>query len=103
MDKTLQGLSFVIIYLDDILVHSKNIDTHREHLDIVFKRLLDAGLTLRSEKCYIGMSTVQYLGHVFSAAGMSADPRKVQVVVDWPTPTNVTEVLQFLGLASYYR
>ena len=75
MDKTLQGLSFVIIYLDDILVHSKNIDTHREHLDIVFKRLLDAGLTLRGEKCHIGMSTVQYLGHVFSAAGMSPDPR----------------------------
>ena len=103
MDKTLQGLSFVTIYLDDILVHSKNIDTHREHLDIVFKRLLDAGLTLRGEKCHIGMSTVQYLGHVFSATGMSSDPRKVQVVVDWPTPTDVTEVRQFLGLASYYR
>ena len=47
MDKTLQGLPFVTIYLDDILVHSKNEDTHREHLDILFKRLLEAGLTLR--------------------------------------------------------
>ena len=47
MDKTLQGLSFVTFYLDDILVHSKNEDTHREHLDVVFKHLLDTGLTLR--------------------------------------------------------
>ena len=103
MDKTLQGLSFVTIYLDDILVHSKDEDTYREHLDIVFKRLLDAGLTLRGTKCHIGMSKVQYLGHVFSDAGMSPDPENVQVIVDWPIPTSVTEVCQFLGLASYYR
>ena len=62
MDKTLQGLSFVTIYLDDILVHSKDEDTHREHLDIVFKHLLDAELTLRGMKCHIDMSKVQYLG-----------------------------------------
>jgi len=49
------------------------------------------------------MSTVQYLGNLFSAAGICPDPKKVQVVVDWPTPTNTTEVHQFLGLASYYR
>ena len=55
MDKTLQGLSFVTIYLDDNLVHSKDEDTHREHLDIVFKHLLDAGLTLRGMKCHNGM------------------------------------------------
>ena len=60
MDKTLQGLSFVTIYLDDILIHSKDEDTHREHLYIVFKRLLDAELTLRGMKCHIGMSEVQY-------------------------------------------
>ena len=70
---------------------------------IVFKRLLDAGLTLRDMKCHIGMSKVQYLGHVFLDAGMSADPEKVQMIVDWPIPTSVTEVHQFLGLTSYYR
>ena len=91
MDKTLQGLSFVTIYLDDILVHSKDEDTHREHLDIVFKRLLDTGLTLRGMKCHISMSKVQYLGHAFSDAGISPDPEKVQVIVDWPIPTSVTE------------
>ena len=81
MDKTLQGLPFVTIYLDDILVHSPSEVSHKEHLDIVFKRLLDAGLTLRGSKCHIGMNTVHYLGHVFSGTGMSLDPNKVQVVV----------------------
>ena len=88
MDKTLQDHS---IYLDEILVHSKNEETHKEHLEIVFKRLSEAGLTLRGAKCHIGMTTVQYLGHVFSAGGMSPDPKKVQVVLDWPTPTSATE------------
>ena len=54
MDKTLQGLSFGTIYLDDILLHSETEEAHRNHLDIVFKRLLSAGLTLRGEKCHIG-------------------------------------------------
>ena len=80
--------------------HSKDEDTHREHLDIVFKCLLDAGLTVRGVKCHIRMSNVQYLGHVFSDTGMSSDPKKVQVIVDWPIPTSVTEVHQFLGLVS---
>ena len=76
MDTTLQGLPFVTIYLDDILVHSENEETHKEHLAVVFKHLLDAGFTLRGAKCHIGMSTMQYLGHVFSAVGMSPDPKR---------------------------
>ena len=103
MDKTLQGLPFVTIYLDDILVHSESVETHAQHLRIVFQHIRDAGLTLRGSKYHLGLSSVYYLGHVFSAKGMSADPSKVQDITDWPVPTNATEVRQFLGLVSYYR
>lgn len=100
MDKVLRGLPF---NLDDILVHSPSIETHSHHLQTVFKQLSDAGLTLRGRKCHIGLTAVSYLGHIFSASGMSPDPTKVQCVQRWPPPTNATEVRQFLGLASYYR
>jgi len=103
MDQTLQGLPFVTIYLDDILVHSDSVETHAKHLRVVFQRIKDAGLTLKGAKCHIGLSSVRYLGHVFSAQGMSADPSKIQDITDWPVPTNATEVRQFLDLASYYR
>ena len=102
MDKILRGLSFVTNYVDDILVHSADVEEHTHHLRVVFQRLSDAGLTLRGTKCHIGMKEVSYLGHVFSSSGMAPDPKKIQIVQEWPVPTDVTQVRQFLGLASYY-
>ena len=103
MDRILRGLPFVTTYIDDILVHSKDTETHSHHLRRVFQRLADAGLTLRGKKCRIGLTTVAYLGHVFSGKGMTPDPKKIQAIQEWPIPTDTTEVRQFLGLASYYR
>ena len=103
MDKVLRGLPYVTIYLDDILIHSTTEQVHGQHLREVFQHLTNAGLTLRGRKCHIGLTNVSYLGHVFSATGMSPDPKKVQAVKEWPVPINATEVRQFLGLASYYR
>ena len=72
MDKIMRGLQFVTTYQDDILIHSRNTHDHRSHLQEVFQRLTEAGLTLRGRKCSIGMSEVSYLGHKFSASGIWA-------------------------------
>ena len=76
MDKILRDLSYVTIYLDDILVHSVNEETHKAHLMEVFDRLTTAGVTLCGKKCRIGMTSVAYLGHIFLAKGMAPDPDK---------------------------
>ena len=103
MDSILRGLPFVLTYIDDILIHSATEELHKEHLQQVLARLQDAGLTLRSKKCHIGVLQVYYLGNVFSEAGMQPESGKIQAVREWPLPQNVTALKQFLGLASYYR
>jgi hypothetical protein len=103
MDTVLRGLPFILIYLDDILIHSRTSQLHKKHLQIVFERLSAAGLTLRGKKCHIGLPKVSYLGHVFSGKGMEPETQKVEAIISWPTPTDLSKVRKFLGLASYYR
>ena len=101
-----QGVVWSVLchhYINDILVHSASEEEHNDHLRQVFQCLKEAGLTLKGKKCHIGKTQVSYLGHVFSGTGMVHDPQQVQAVKDWPTPTSVTDVMQFLGLASYYQ
>ena len=102
MDKILQGLPYVNIYLDNIFVHSANKQQHKQHLRTVFNHLRQVGLTLKGKKCCIGISKVCYLGHIFSVSGMAPDHTKIKSVCDWPVPTTVQAVCQFLDLASYY-
>ena len=103
MNTICSDLPFVTTYLDDLLVHSKTTDEHVKHLALLFQRMSTAGLTFRGSKCHIGLSSVTYLGHVFSSGGMSPDPEKVSAIRSWATPTDVSSLRSFLGLASYYR
>ena len=103
MDSVFHGLSFITTYIDDVLVHSSSEKQHKEHLKTVFQQLTNAGLTFRGTKCQIGMSQVWHSGHVSTGTGMQPDPKKVSSVQDWPTPTDVTTLRQFIGLASYYQ
>lgn len=84
------------------MVHSADMRLHGKHLKEIFHRLREAGLTLRGQKCHIGLSEVQYLGHTFSAKGVAPNDKKVQAVQDRPAPADVTALCSFLGLVSYY-
>ena len=77
MDKVFQGLNFVKAYVHDVFIYSGTKDEHVKHLTALFQCLKDAGLSLRGNKCHIGLSKVCYLGHIFSAKGMMPDDRKV--------------------------
>ena len=90
-------------YIDDILVVGQTFEEHLENLRTVLQRLREAGLKLKPSKCDLLKTEVQYLGYVVSADGIKIDPRKTQAVRDFPVPTNVRSLREFLGLTSYYR
>lgn len=92
-----------LIFLDDILIFSKTFKEHCQRLENVFQKLADHGLKLKPSKCELFKQSISYLGHVISEAGISTDPEKVSAVVEWPRPTNIKELRQFLGFIGYYR
>ena len=92
-----------LIYLDDIIVFARSPSEMTERLNHVLNKLVHAGLKLKPSKCNFYARQVHFLGHVVSAEGVVTDPNKISSVVDWPTPTSVTDIRSFLGLCSYYR
>ena len=94
---------FVIVFIDDILVYSGNLEEHSEHLRIVLQTLRERQLYGKLIKCQFWLDKVTFLGHVISAEGVSVDPQKIEAVVSWKPPKNVLEVRSFLSLAGYYR
>ena len=105
METVLRGLHWktLLIYLDDIIVFSKDLDSHLERLEEVFIRLRQAGLKLKPSKCRLFADRVNYLGHVVSADGVETDELKVKAVQDWPVPQHKKDVRAFLGTCGYYR
>ena len=95
---------FVIVFIDDILVYSKNEEEHKEHLCLVLGKLREHQLYARFSKCEFWLKEVGFLGHVISGEGIAVDPNKVVTVTNWEAPTTVGEIQKsFLGLAGYYR
>jgi hypothetical protein len=94
---------FVVVFIDDILIYSKNDKEHAKHLRIVLQRFRDHKLYAKFSKCEFWLNSVQYLGHTISKDGISIDPSKVQEVMDWKPPKSVHQIRSFLGLAGYYR
>jgi hypothetical protein len=94
---------FVVVFIDDILVYSKNEEEHAGHLHVVLRRLREHHLYAKLSKCDFWLKEIKFLGHTISQAGIAVDPDKVQEVMNWKPPTTVRQIRSFLGLASYYR
>jgi hypothetical protein len=94
---------FVVVFVDDILVYSKNEAEHTKHLHTVLQRLRDHKLYAKLSKCDFWLREIKFLGHTISQDGVSVDPEKVQEVMNWKPPTTMRQIRSFLGLAGYYR
>ena len=94
---------FVVVFIEDILVYSKDRESHDTHLRVVLEILRKEQLYAKLSKCEFWLTEVSFLGHIVSKEGIRVDPKKIEVVVEWKPPRNVTEVRSFLGLAGYYR
>ena len=94
---------FVVVFIDDILVYSKDRENHDTHLRVVLETLRKVQLYAKLSKCEFWLNEVSFLGHIVSKEGIRVDPKKIKVVVEWKPPRKVTEVHSFLGLAGYYR
>jgi transposase InsO family protein len=94
---------FVLVYLDDILIYSKNQEEHEKHVEAVLQALRKAKLYANPSKCEFGLKEITFVGHIVGTDGIKVDPAKIKAIENWPTPTTIHEVRSFLGLASYYR
>jgi len=105
MNKVLSGLigQSCMVYIDDIVVFSKNPESHAKDLQAVFDRLRKAGLTLKRSKCTFGVKEVELLGYLVSEKGIRPNPDKVKAIQQMAPPKSITEVRRFLGMTGYYR
>ena len=103
INKVIKGLPFAFGYLDNVLIHSQDIETHLQHVRIFFQRLREADLKLKDSKCNYFKTHVQYLGHLVSGKGIKPLPEKLDSIKKMPGPTTPKEIKQFLGLVGYYR
>ncbi len=94
---------FVIVYIDDILIYSRNLAEHRHHVLQVLLQLRKHQLYLKQEKCEFHRTTIQFLGYVINPEGIQMDQGKVQVINSWPQPQSVKELQRFLGFSNFYR
>ncbi|GKC93488.1 putative reverse transcriptase domain-containing protein [Tanacetum coccineum] len=93
---------FIIVFIDDILVYSKDEEEHEKHLKTILELLKKERLYVKFSKCDFWLDSVQFLGHVIDRNGVHVDPAKIEAIRNWATPATPMEVRQFLGLADYY-
>jgi hypothetical protein len=94
---------FVVVYFDDILICSKSLDEHIEHLRVVFSALREVRLFANLEKCIFYTDRVAFLVYIVTPHGIEVDEAKIEAIKSWPIPTTFTQLRSFVGLAGFYR
>ena len=95
--------SICFVYLDDIIIHSASPEQHYRDIQAVLDKLRAAHLTVNMKKSKFFQTSLRFLGHVVSAAGIQVDSEKVKAVEDFPVPTNLKAVQRFLGMSGWYH
>ena len=103
MNQVTQGLDFVFVYVDDILIFSKTEEEHEEHLRMLFKRLLEYGLRIKASKCLFGVSCLDFLGYEINADGIRPSRERVEKIKDFPEPKSIKQAQRFVGMVNYYH
>ncbi|UYV73821.1 hypothetical protein LAZ67_11001026 [Cordylochernes scorpioides] len=103
MDEVTKGLDFVFVYIDDVLIASKNENDHIQHLHTIFKRFSDHGLTVNISKSVFGKPSLEFLGHIIDNKGIKPLPEKIRIVKDFPQPNSTRQLQRFIGLVNYYH
>lgn len=92
-----------LVYLDDILVFSHDVDTHIEWLRHVFEKMRASNLKLKPTKCHFLKTEIEYLGHIVKEGGYTTQPEKTKIIENYPVPRNVKAIRAFIGLSGFYR
>ncbi|KAL0400063.1 UNVERIFIED_CONTAM: Retrovirus-related Pol polyprotein from transposon [Sesamum radiatum] len=105
MNQVLHGFldEFVVVYLDDIVMYSRTLAEHIEHLRQVLARLREYELYAKVSKCLFAQETISFLGHIVERGRIRMDPKKVHAIEEWQPLNDVYDLRSFLGLANYYR
>ena len=105
INKALSGLVNVIcvVYLDDILIYSENLEDHRRHVREVFERLRRFSLYANLKKYSFFQTEVEFLGFIVGRQGTRMDPKRVEAVTQWPQPKSVHNIQVFLSFVNFYR
>jgi len=105
LTKVLSDMLFksAIVYLDDVLLMSKDFPEHYKHLEMLFQKFRDANLRMNGKKCSFAKDEIKYIGHVLSKDGVSIDPSKTEVISSWPRPKTAKQIRSLLGMTNFYK
>ena len=102
MDSVCQGMEFAYVYIDDILVASRDTESHTQHLRLLFERLWEHGLVINVSKCKFSCSTLDFLGHRISSTGITPLPKKVEAITHMEEPKTIKGLQCFVGMINFY-